>query len=49
MTVEINHTHDECIDTYMIKEYNDNVLFRYIVLYTDEMKQLSKLLKELGF
>jgi hypothetical protein len=47
MSVEIKHECDDC--AYMIEEYNKGVLDRYIVLDTDEMKQLSKLLKEAGF
>ena len=51
MAVEINHA---CgLGLYMIKEYykkdNDGELTRYIMLDTDEMKQLSKLLEEEGF
>ena len=47
MSVKIKHGCDDC--AYMIEEYNKGVLDRYIVLDTDEMKQLSKLLKEAGF
>ena len=47
MPVEINHVCDEC--AYTIEEYNEGVLYRYIVLGADEMRQLSELLKELGF
>ena len=47
MSVEIKHACDDC--AYMIEEYNKGVLDRYIVLDTDEMKQLSKLLEEAGF
>jgi hypothetical protein len=51
MSVEIKHACDECM--YMIEECNEEdgeeVLSRYIVLDTDEMKQLSKLIKKVGF
>jgi hypothetical protein len=47
MAVVINHVCDEC--AYTIEEYNEGVLYRYIVLGADEMKELSKLLKEAGF
>ena len=47
MSVEIKHACDDC--AYIIEEYNKEVLDRFIVLNTDEMKQLSKLLKQEGF
>ena len=51
MSVEIKHACDECM--YIVKQYYDEdkkgAATRYIVLDTDEMKQLSKLLKEAGF
>jgi hypothetical protein len=47
MSVEIYQGCPDC--TYMIKEYEGNILNRYIVLDSEEMKQLSKLLKGLGF
>lgn len=46
MTVKIKHECDDCM--YMIEEYRDKILFRYILLDVDEMKQLSKLLSEVG-
>ena len=47
MSVVINHVCDEC--AYTIEEYNEGVLYRYIVLGADEMKELGNQLKELGF
>ena len=51
MSVEIKHACDECM--YIVKQYYEEdkkgAATRYIVLDTDEMKQMSKLLKETGF
>lgn len=51
MSVEIEHGCVYCM--YIVKQYYDEdkkgAATRYIVLDTDEMKQLSKLLKEAGF
>ena len=35
--------------SYVIQEYSEGVLLRFIILNGDEMTQLSKLLKEAGF
>ena len=47
MSVVIEHVCDECAFT--IEEYNDGILYRYVVFDADEMRELSKLLKEAGF
>ena len=47
MSVKIKHACDDC--AYIIEEHNKGVLDRYIVLETDEMRQLSNLIKEAGF
>ena len=47
MSVEIYHKDPGC--AYTIREYNKNIITRYIVLEVQEMEQLSKLLKGLGF
>ena len=47
MSVEISRVYNE--RTYMIEEYNEGMLYRYIVLDADEMKELGNQLKELGF
>ncbi len=47
MAVKIKHVCKPC--SYVIEEHNGGLLDRYIVLDNDEMKQLSKLLKEEEF
>ena len=51
MSVEIKHACDVCM--YIVKQYyeedKEGAATRYIVLDTDEMKQMSNLLKEAGF
>ena len=47
MAVRIDHACEEC--SYAIEEYNDGTCFRYVLFNVDEMKQLSELLKGLGF
>ena len=47
MAVEIYQGCSDC--DYMIKEYNENTLIRYVILDKEEMKRLSELLKGLGF
>ena len=47
MAVDIYQGCPDC--DYMIKEYDGNTLIRYIILDKEEMKQLSELLKGLGF
>jgi hypothetical protein len=47
MSVEVYHGCPDC--DYMIEEYQENTLIRYIILDNEEMKQLSELLKGLGF
>lgn len=47
MKIEISHVYNE--RTYMIEEYNEGMLYRYIVLDADEMKELGNHLKKLGF
>ena len=34
---------------YTIREWNKNIIIRYIVLDAEDMKRLSELLKGLGF
>ena len=47
MTVKVVHVYDD--SSWVIQEYSEGVLLRFIILNGDEMTQLSKLLKEAGF
>ena len=47
MSVEIYHGCPDC--DYMIKEYQENTLIRYIILDNEEMIRMGCLLREAGF